>query len=106
MKKTSKKTFVRTHKAMPLAEAINLFLRSYRLDKRFVESKIPLIWKNTMGEVISSRTTKIFVNDHYLYLKVSSAPLKKELMMNKDLLIAKINKEVDIQGFIREVRFL
>lgn len=96
----------RSTKATSLKDAIDLFFKTYKLDKRLVETSIPLIWKNVMGEMISSRTLKIFVNDHQLFIRLSSAPLKNELMMNKSKIIERMNEEVGEEGYITEIRFL
>ncbi len=96
----------RSTKATPLKDAIDLFFKTYKLDKRLVETSIPLIWKNIMGEMISSRTLKIFVKNHELFIRLSSAPLKNELMMNKSKIIDRMNEEVGQEGYIKAIRFL
>jgi hypothetical protein len=96
----------RSSKAVSLKDAINEFFKANRLEKRFTETSIPIIWKEMMGETISSRTLKIFVNDHELFIKLSSSPLKNELMMSKNKIIERINQEIGEQGYIREIRFL
>lgn len=96
----------RSSKAVSLKDAINQFFKANHLDKRFTETSIPLIWQEMMGETISSRTLKIFVNDHELFIKLSSAPLKNELMMSKNKIIERMNQEIGEEGYIREIRFL
>jgi predicted nucleic acid-binding Zn ribbon protein len=51
-----------------------------------------------MGNTVASRTQSLSVRKKILYVKITSGPLKKELMMNKSKVLAliadKYGKEV------------
>ncbi|HLW20108.1 MAG TPA: DUF721 domain-containing protein, partial [Cyclobacteriaceae bacterium] len=55
----------------------------YSLKDRFNERKVISAWGEIMGNTVAKRTSEITVKDKKLYVKLNSAPLKKELMMNK-----------------------
>jgi predicted nucleic acid-binding Zn ribbon protein len=89
-----------------LKEAIDEMLKSYRLDHKLDETKAVNAWEKVVGEVITRYTTNLRVTDGVLYVTLSSAALKQELLYLRteiaDLLNAecggKIIREVVILG--------
>ena len=47
-----------------------------------------------MGSAIASRTTRLYVRESTLYIELSSAPLRSELVNAKQKVIQLVNKEV------------
>ena len=88
-----------------LKEAIESLLRVYKLQAKYDETYITAHWEEIMGKPISARTQQVYVSNQKLFLKLDSAPLKKELMMAKQPLIELINKAAH-QELIKEVVFL
>lgn len=66
-----------------LKDVFEELLQAYALKDRFMERKVLSSWGEIMGNTVSKRTTDLSVKDKVLYVKISSGPLKKELMMNK-----------------------
>lgn len=95
----------RNSKATPLADAIEQFLEAYKLKQKFKESYVPAYWEELMGPSIAKRTEKVFVKDSTLFLKISSSPLRKELLLAKTKLMELINKEAGEQ-VIKDVVFI
>lgn len=79
---------------MPIKEAIDRLLKVYKLDAKMVEMDTIKCWEELMGPAVAKRTREIFINKKVLYLKIDSAPLKEELVMNKTLLVQRINERM------------
>lgn len=78
----------------PLKEAIELMLRSYKLQTRFNETYLVAFWEQMMGKSIASRTNRLYVRDRKLYLEIESAPLRGELATAKQKMIQLINQDM------------
>jgi len=84
----------RNNKALPLKQAIEDMLDSYKLRSKFKETYIVAYWEQIMGMPISSRTTEIYIKEKKLFVQLDSAPLRNELLMAKSKIVTLINKEV------------
>jgi predicted nucleic acid-binding Zn ribbon protein len=71
--------------------AIEQLLDAYKLSDQFIIEKIKLNWPELVGKVIANRTDEINIRQQKLYLKVSSASLRQELIMMKSTLIENVN---------------
>ncbi|MCR9066454.1 MAG: DUF721 domain-containing protein [Cytophagales bacterium] len=80
---------------MPLKEAIDAFLDSFNLKTKYSETHLIASWEKMMGKTIAVRTEKIYLRDRTLFLKISSAPLRQELVLAKSKLIERINRDLD-----------
>jgi predicted nucleic acid-binding Zn ribbon protein len=73
-------------------------LDAYHLKDKFSEKTVVQEWGLLMGKTVASRTQSLSVRQKILYVKLTSGPLKKELMMNKSKIMAiiadKYGKEV------------
>ncbi len=67
-----------------LKDGIEAWMKALRIEKKFDSSRIIAEWENIVGKLIADRTRKIFIKEKKLYLKVDSAPLKKELQFSKE----------------------
>jgi predicted nucleic acid-binding Zn ribbon protein len=65
-----------------------------KISKGFHMSKMDKIWRSTMGTMIAGYTRKVYYADGLLKVYLDSAPLKKELIMGKDKVIALINESL------------
>lgn len=85
-----------------MKEAIDEMLKTYRLDRKLDETKVVNAWEKAVGEVIARYTTNIRVHDGVLYITLSSAALKQELLYRKTEIAKLLNAEVGSE-IIREV---
>ncbi len=67
----------------PIKNIFEELLEAYSLKDRYNERKVITAWGEIMGNTVSKRTSELSVRDRKLYVKLSSGPVKKELMMNK-----------------------
>ncbi|KAB7731261.1 DUF721 domain-containing protein [Rudanella paleaurantiibacter] len=75
-------------------EAINRLLKHYQLQSRFNETYLEAFWAKMMGSTIASRTTRLYVKERILYIEITSAPLRNELVNAKHKMVARINEDM------------
>ncbi|MBT9392235.1 DUF721 domain-containing protein [Hymenobacter sp. NST-14] len=90
---------------VPLKDGITALLRVYRLQGKLNEVTVVASWERIMGKAVAMKTQQIYVSNHKLFVRLSSAPLKHELVMAKTQVLANINAEVG-EDVIKEVVFL
>ena len=77
----------------------------YRLKDKFSEKTVIQEWDQLMGKTVASRTQSLSVRQKILYVKITSGPLKKELMMNKSKVVALIAQKYG-KGVINDLVIL
>ena len=75
-----------------VAHVISKLYKVYKLDKKVGMAQIQQNWTDIVGPVIAQRTEKLFIKEGVLYIKVSSAPLKNELLLSKEQLKKKVEE--------------
>jgi hypothetical protein len=88
--------------AAPLEAAFNELLKAYRLEDKFRENLLISSWGKIVGRTISDRTVSVFIKDKKLYVKLSSGPIKKELMLNRSKVMILIEERVG-KGVVEEM---
>ncbi len=89
----------------PLKDVFEELLQAYSLKDRYDEKKVISGWGELMGNTVSKRTTELSVRNKKLYVKLSSGPIKKELMMNKSKVIQLIAEKFG-NSIIEDIVFL
>lgn len=85
---------MRRSKTISLAEAVNDYIKEMNLGGKLSEITIINSWEEIVGKAISSRTTKIFIKDHILYVHLNSSVVRNELLMLREALKEKLNSKV------------
>jgi hypothetical protein len=75
-----------------LQDAIQQFLQKSRLKSGIQALRIEDVWEELMGKTIAKYTDKIQIINHTLYITSSVAPLKNELLYQKEKIIERINE--------------
>ena len=83
---------------------IDKILLNKKLNNGLLELRIKDAWKNVMGKNINTYTTNITLNKQIIFVKLSSAPLKSELVYRADTIIKLLNNELG-QERIKEIKF-
>jgi len=83
---------VRRSKTISLAEAIKDFVREMNLEDKLTEVNLISSWEEIVGKAISSRTSRVYIKDHILYVNLNSSVARNELMMLKEALREKLNE--------------
>ncbi|MGC4103658.1 DciA family protein [Ferruginibacter sp.] len=85
-----------------LQDAIQQFLQQSRLKSGIQAVRIEEVWEQLMGKTIAKYTDKIQIINHTLYITSSVAPLKNELLYQKENIIVRINEALGEKA-VREV---
>jgi predicted nucleic acid-binding Zn ribbon protein len=89
---------MRRSKTISLAEAIRDYIREMNLDVKLSEVGVINSWEEIVGKAINSRTSKIYIKDHVLFVHLNSSVVRNELLMlrqtHKDKLNEKAGSEV------------
>jgi predicted nucleic acid-binding Zn ribbon protein len=92
----------RKKEAAPLEAAFNELLKAYRLEDQFKEKLLISSWGEIVGKTIADRTTSVFIREKKLFVKLSSGPIKKELMLNRSKVLILIEEKVG-KGVVDEL---
>lgn len=84
---------MRRSKTISLAEAVNDYIREMNLGDKLSEIAVINSWEETVGKAISTRTTKIFIKEHILYVHLNSSVVRNELLMLREALKEQLNKK-------------
>jgi hypothetical protein len=87
---------------LSIGEAIRLFLKKSRLKGSLQSLQIQQVWEDLMGKTIARHTDKIEISNHTLYISTTAAPLKQELLYQKNQIIARVNEALG-EAVIAEV---
>ena len=90
--------------ARNIGQIINDVLRKENLDVALDEHRACALWPQIVGDGINRYTIKRYVNDGVMTVHLSSASLANELMLNRERIIANINKAIG-RDIIREIIF-
>jgi len=80
---------------MTLGEAIKEFLSAYRLDEKLLEEKVIQSWGKVMGRMVKNHTTRLYIRNKKLYVKLDSAAIRNELSYSREKICNALNKEVN-----------
>ena len=90
---------------MPLKEGLEALVRAYKLGGKLNEVTVVASWERVMGKAVALKTQEVYVAKGKLFVRLSSAPLKHELVMAKTRVLEMLNNEVGAQ-VVNEVVFL
>ena len=77
-----------------IKEAIDLFLEeNSMLTDKLAEIRLLNSWGKILGSLTERYTTNLYIRKKILYVSLSSAVLKSELMMCREKLISRLNEE-------------
>ena len=85
-----------------LSDAIKQFLRGSKLKGNIQSMQIEEIWEQLMGKTISKYTEKIQIINQTLFITTTVAPLKNELVYQKDKIRQRVNEALG-ENLIKEV---
>lgn len=85
-----------------LQEAIQQFLRKSRLKSGIQSLRIEEVWEEVMGKTIAKYTDSIQLINSTLYITSTVAPLKNELLYQKEKIIDRINEALG-EKLVKEV---
>jgi predicted nucleic acid-binding Zn ribbon protein len=93
---------MRRSKTITIAEAVTDYIKEMNLGEKLSEAGVINSWEETVGKAINSRTTKIYIRDHVLYVHLSSSVVRNELFMLREVLREKLNQKAGTEA-IKEI---
>lgn len=75
-----------------LGDALKKFLDKSHLKGSIQALQIEEIWADVMGKTIARYTEKIQIHGQVLYINTTVAPLRQELIYQKDKIIQRVNE--------------
>jgi hypothetical protein len=75
-----------------MGEALKLFINQSKLKGGIQALEIEDAWEKIMGKTIAKYTDSIKIINHTLFIKSSVAPLKNELLYQKETIIMRVNE--------------
>jgi hypothetical protein len=75
-----------------LGDALKYFLNHSKMKGSIQALQIEDVWEQIMGKTIAKYTDKIQIQGKTLYITTSMAPLKQELIFQKENIIKRVNE--------------
>ena len=77
---------------LSIQDAMQQFLKNSRLKNGIQAVRIESLWEDIMGKTISKYTDKIQIINTTLFITTTVAPLKNELLYQKEKIIERVNE--------------
>ncbi len=90
------------HNDKEIKDLVSNFIDAFNLRPKYIEYKVRTFWTEEMSPTINRYTTDIKLNGRKLYIKISSAPVKHDLFIQREQLKDLINKELE-EPYIEEL---
>ena len=78
------------------------FLDQSQLKGGIQAMQIEEVWEQIMGKTVARYTDKIQIHGHTLYINTAIAPLRQELLYQKEKILQRVNEALG-ENVIREV---
>ena len=85
-----------------IGEALQQFLNKSKLKSGMQAMQIEDVWEKIMGKTVAKYTDKLQIMGSTLFVTTTIAPLKNELLYQKEKIIELVNKEFG-ENIIKEV---
>lgn len=82
---------MRRKNTLPIADVIHDYLAELKIDKKIKEIGIVNHWEEIIGKTIARSTKDIYIKNSTLYIHLSSAVVRNELLIIRDGIIKAIN---------------
>ena len=75
-----------------LGDALRKFLHQSQLKGSIQALQIEEVWEQIMGKTVARYTDKIRIHGQTLYIDTTVAPLRQELMYQKETILRRVNE--------------
>ncbi len=100
-----KKYYVRQGESLTLKQAFSRMIEQSSFGKQYYRILAVEAWRKLMGETVARRTSRIFLKNGQLFVELTSAPLRQELFLIREQIVARVNEEVG-KSVVNELVFL
>lgn len=88
---------MKRNNAEQIGNLVRHYLRQECLESPLNERRVISAWPELLGPTIAAYTNQLFIKNQVLYVHLTSAALRQELMMGRELLVRNLNKHVGAQ---------
>lgn len=85
-----------------MGDALKKFLDQSRIKGSIQALQIEDVWAEIMGKTVARYTEKLSISNQILFITTSVAPLKQELIYQKEKIIQRVNEALG-QNVIKEI---
>lgn len=85
---------MRRNETEQIGTLLRKFMREEGLETPLNEKRLIDSWKEVLGPTIASYTQDLYIRNQILYVHLTSAVLRQELMMERELLVKSLNRHV------------
>ena len=75
-----------------IGDALRKFLQQSQLKGSIQALQIEEVWEKIMGKTVARYTDKISIHGYTLYIETAIAPLRHELLYQKDAIVQRVNE--------------
>ena len=86
-----------------MGDAIRQFLAQSRIKGGIQALQIEEAWEQIMGKTVAKYTDKIHIINKTLYISTSVAPLRQELVFQKDMIRKRVNEALGSNDILEVV---
>ena len=84
---------MRRSNTQSLSEVLREYIQKMRMERKLKEVDVVQSWKNLLGKTIAGYTRNIYISQKILYVEISSAVAKNELIMMREEIRKKLNEQ-------------
>ena len=88
---------MRRTKAVLMGDLLEEFFKRPYIAAKVAEGKIPIVWREILGQQAADYTTELKLENHVLYAKLQSSVLRSELFYQRDALRDEINRRLGVK---------
>jgi hypothetical protein len=85
-----------------IGDAMRKFLQGSQLKGSIQALQIEEVWEQLMGKTVARYTDRIRIHGQTLYIETAIAPLRQELMYQKDIIVQRVNEALG-EKVVKEV---
>ncbi len=82
---------MRRRQTQNIRELLDEMLKANRLDQRMYETRLMDSWKSLLGETIARYTGTMYIKNQVLYVQITSAVLRNDLLLSRQNLVKGLN---------------
>ena len=91
---------MRRNNAEQIGDVIRFFLRQQGLESPLNEYRLVQAWGDVVGPAMARYTSNLYIKNQTLHVHLTSAVLRQELMMARELLVKHLNRQVGAEVIV------
>ncbi len=86
---------MRRSNTQSLAEALRDYISEMKMERKLKEVDVVQSWESLLGKTIARYTRNIYLSKGILYVEITSPVVKNELLMMREEIRQRMNKQAD-----------